>query len=289
MPKPGGGTAAGMSEVSHESLGTDIEPVEDPGIQTAFRRSLEEGERRLRRTWPALLATGFVGGADLSIGVVALLVVEHETGSHLLGSLAFTVGFIALALARSELFTENFLVPVTTVVAGRGTVPALLRLWGGTAVMNLVGGGVVVAIAMTALPHLRSTAIETGRFYPELGISRQSLALAVLGGLVITVYTWMQHNSETEVARVIAAVAASFLLVAGPLNHVIVSSVEMFAAMAAGAPFSVGQWFGAFLWAALGNLLGGLGLVTLLRLVQVGREEIETQRDHRDEPLAEDA
>jgi hypothetical protein len=31
------------------------------------------------------------------------------------------------------------------------------------------------------------------------------------------------------------------------------------------------DWFRTFVWAALGNAIGGLGLVTTLRLVQVGR------------------
>lgn len=264
-------------------VGTEIDAVEDPGVRTAFRRSVEEGERRLRRTWPNLLATGFVGGVDLSVGVVALLVVEHETGSHLLGSLAFTIGFVALALARSELFTENFLVPVTAVVAGRGRVGALLRLWGGAAATNLLGGAVIMAIAMVALPEVHEVAVETGRRYPELGLSGRAFALAVLGGLVITLYTWMQRNCETDVARILAAVGASFLLVAAPLNHVIVSSVEMFAALIVGAPFGVLAWAAAFGWAGLGNLVGGLAFVTLLRLVQVGRHEIEEQREHSDE------
>ena len=52
--------------------------------------------------------------------MVALLAVYAETGSHLLAGLAFSIGFIALLLARSELFTEGFLVPVTAVVAGTG-------------------------------------------------------------------------------------------------------------------------------------------------------------------------
>ena len=43
---------------------------------------------------------------------------KHATGSLLLGSVAFSVGFVALLLGHSELFTEGFLVPVTTVAAG---------------------------------------------------------------------------------------------------------------------------------------------------------------------------
>ena len=59
---------------------------------------------------------GVVDGCG--VGVFALLLVEHATDNSLLGALAFGIGFIALTLANSELFTENFLVPVAAVAAG---------------------------------------------------------------------------------------------------------------------------------------------------------------------------
>ena len=42
-----------------------------------------------------------------------------------------------------------------------------------------------------------------------------------------------------------------------------------FAALQAGAPFGYLDWLGLAAFAALGNMLGGLGLVTILRLLQV--------------------
>ena len=91
--------------------------------ERTFDRLVDEGEQRLGRSWPGLLATGLMGGLDIGAGVLALLLVEHLTGSPLLGGLAFSIGFIALTLARSELFTEDFLVPVAAVAAQRGRLP----------------------------------------------------------------------------------------------------------------------------------------------------------------------
>ena len=68
-------------------------------------------------SWREVLSTGLAGGLEVATGVLALLAVLAETGSHLLAGLAFSIGFVALLLARSELFTEGFLVPVTAVVA----------------------------------------------------------------------------------------------------------------------------------------------------------------------------
>lgn len=250
----------------------------DQQLQATFRRAVDDGSQRVRRSWPNLLATGFIGGVDLGIGVLAMLVVESATGSRILGALAFSIGFVALTLGRSELFTENFLVPVTAVVAHRASVVGLLRLWLGTAAMNLAGGWIVASLIMGALPRLHDTAVEAARFYPELGYGWTSFALGMIGGAAITLLTWMEQGSSGEFGKVVAAVSIGFLLAAGPLNHVIVGSLEMFAALQVGAPFGYGTWAATAAWAGLANLVGGLLLVTILRLVQVGGGEISEAR-----------
>lgn len=234
---------------------------------------------RLNRSWPHLLATGFVGGVDLGLGVVAFFVIVHLTGSTVLGALAFTIGFIALTLGRSELFTENFLVPVAAVAARGSTPRALLRLWAGTAAFNLAGGWVLMGVVMAASPELRGTAVDVGRHPVEVGIGLTSFASAVLGGTIITLMTWMERGTDSMPAKLVAAAAAGFLLAAGKLQHVIVISLEAFAALQVGAPFGYADWLGMAAWAALGNIVGGLGLVTGLRLIQVGGTVLDQERD----------
>lgn len=251
---------------------------QDPDLESTFQASVEEGTLRVRRTLPTLLATGLVGGVDVSIGVVALLIVEHETGSKLLGALAFTIGFIALTLARSELFTENFLVPVAAVIARQARIREVIRLWLGTGIMNLFGGWVVIGLLAAGEPEIGATADLITAPLMEQGVGWQSLALAIVGGAVITVMTWMERNCDTQGPQVVAAVAAGFVLAAVPLNHVIVNSLEMFAALHTGAAFSYLDYVRLAAWWALGNMIGGLLLVTLVRMVQVGRGPIEQAR-----------
>jgi hypothetical protein len=76
----------------------------------------------------------------------------------------------------------------------------------------------------------------------------------------------------------VAVIGVAFLLAAAPLLHVIVVSLEMFAALFVGASFGYADWFGVMLLAAAGNVLGGVGLVTVLRLVQVGPDEIASEQ-----------
>ncbi len=253
------------------------EPI-DEALRETFGRTIEEGRRRLGRTWPALLATGAVGGLDVGAGVFGLLVVEQRTGSELLGALAFTIGFIALTLARSELFTEDFLVPVATVVARQARMRDLIRLWAGTAATNLLGGWVITGLTLAALPVLRSTAIKAGVHYTSMGIGWRSFASGVLGGGAITLMTWMQNSNDSTLSKIVAAVSVAFLLAAGGLNHAIVASLLMFSAIHAHGPFGYLDWARAASWAALANMVGGLCLVTVLRLVQIGREAVEEER-----------
>jgi formate/nitrite transporter FocA (FNT family) len=237
--------------------------------EQTFDRLIDEGEQRLGRTWTGLSATAVLGGIDIGAGALALLIVEHATHSVVLGGLAFSIGFIALTLAHSELFTEGFLVPVAAVVAKKSSFVALLRLWGMSIIGNLAGGWLIMWIAMIAFPDLHRTALESGGFYIGLGTTWRAFALAVIGGFAITLMTHMQHSTDSDGVRLVPAVTMGFLLGAGKLNHAIVASLLVFAALHVGAPFGYGDWLQMFVLSVAGNMVGGLGLVTVLRLLQV--------------------
>ena len=186
---------------------------EEPEVEDAFDRIVDEGRDRLRRPLLPLLSTGFLGGVDVGVGVLIYLVVETKTDQPLLAALAFTIGFVALLMARSELFTENFLVPVTAVVAKAGSVLELLRLWVVTLLANLAAGFVMALLTVTALPEVRETAVSTASHYAQLGVNWRSFCLAVLAGAVITLLTRMQHASDQLGVKIVPAVLLSFVLV----------------------------------------------------------------------------
>ncbi len=259
-------------------MGTN-EDRPEPELEEAFDRLVEEGQERLERPLLALVSTGLLGGIDVGFGVLAYLVVKEHTGDTILAGLAFSVGFVALLLARSELFTENFLVPVTAVVARSGTLLQLGRLWGVTLATNLVGGALIMWILVVARPDLESTAIEVGTHYAELGANASSFALAVLAGAVITLMTRMQHATDSLGVQLVASILFGALLAGGELFHCVLDSLFMMGAMFAGADFGLGALLGALSWSLLGNLVGGIGLVTGLRLLRVPRR-VEEEREH---------
>jgi formate-nitrite transporter family protein len=261
---------------AREELGATDAPAEDE-VSEAFDHIVSEGAQRLHRTWREVLTTGLAGGLEVATGVVALLAVYAETRSHLLAGIAFGIGFIALMLARSELFTEGFLVPVTAVAAGRASLAQLGKLWAGTLAANLVGGWLVMWLVVHALPSLGGTAIESATTFVKAPLDLQSVCLAILAGSFITLMTRMQHGAASEAGKLAAAVAGAFLLAGLVLFHSILDSLIIFGAIHAGAPFGYGAWFSWFWYTVLLNVVGGLGVVTFLRLIR-SKALIERER-----------
>lgn len=270
-----------------QRAGEDDEEVRGSGglneqeVEDTLQRTVDEGRRRMARRWLPLLSTGLVGGIDVGTGVLAMLVVETRTGDKLLAGLAFSVGFIALTLARSELFTEDFLVPVSAVIARQSRFRSLIRLWVATAAMNLVGGWILTLLVVDGYPDVHKTAVEAGQHYIDLGLGWRAFALALLGGAVITLMTWMQHATESAAVKLIPAVATGFMLAGLQLNHAIVNSLLIFSGLHTGhTSYGYLDWAETAGWAALGNMVGGVALVTLLRMLQVPHKV----REHAENP-----
>lgn len=267
-----------MSQTQQRQLGDSDSPIEDE-LEDAFTRMVDEGTQRLHRTWREVLVTGFFGGTEVAVGVLAYLSVLAATHNHLLAGLAFSIGFLALLLGRSELFTEGFLVPVTTVVAKRASLGQLLKLWSGTLIANLVGGWAIMWLIMTAYPKLHAQTIESATHFATAPLSAETVTLALLGGMVITLMTRMQHGTESTFGKIAAAIAGGFLLAGLQMFHSILDSLLIFGALITGdAPFGYGDWLRWFGYTAVGNVVGGLLLVTLLRLLR-SKDRLQDERE----------
>lgn len=248
--------------------GLDADAVEDEVVE-AQEEAEKGGYQRLTRSWRALLTTGFLGGIEIGLGVLAYLLTLHETGSHLLAALAFSVGFIALYLAHSELFTEGFFYPVMAVASTEGTIGQLLRLWSVTLATNLLGGLVMMVLVVGGLPELIADIGESALHFVEEPFGWRAVCLATLGGVAITLMTRMQAGAESEVATIVAAVVGAFLLAGPMLFHSVLDSIIIFGALLAGVEgVTIGGWLGFLWYSVLFNILGGVLLVTLPRILR---------------------
>jgi hypothetical protein len=75
-----------------------------------------------------------------------------------------------------------------------------------------------------------------------------------------------------------AAVAGAFLLAGLLMFHSILDSLLIFGALQSGAPFGYLDWLGWFGYTVTANIVGGLALVTLLRLIR-SKDRLKEERE----------
>ena len=266
-----------MTEQQRRSIGRNDGPLESE-LEDSFETIVTEGAERLHRTVRTVVITGLFGGIEVALGIMAMLAVLHETGNHLLAGLAFSIGLIAIFLAHSELFTEDFLMPVAAVVSRNGSIAQLAKLWVGTLAANLVGGWVIMWIITRAFPEWSDVLSESAHHFVDAPLALQSICLAVLGGATMTLLTRMQQGTQSDVAKIVAAVGAAFLLAGLQLFHSVLDSLIIFGAIQSGASVSYLDWLNWFWYTTAFNIIGGVVLVTALRLLRT-KELVDEERE----------
>jgi formate-nitrite transporter family protein len=261
---------------------TDATPSDDVlehDTQQITEHASEVGVERLDRTTFEAVITSIIGGGEVSIGGLAAMsivgaLLTTVPGLNLyaavvVGALAFPIGFLFVILGRSELFTENFLIPVAAVINRERTLGSLLLLWLISWIGNLVGCAGTTALllvpeAIGDTIRLGYTTYATAKLEtPPLGV----LASSVLAGGVMTGMTWVLLSVEHPVARIIAIFASGFVLFAANMAHSIVSASVLMVGIVGSdhSLLDLGAWM---LLATFGNLVGGVALVTLFRFAQ---------------------
>jgi formate-nitrite transporter family protein len=248
-------------------------PAREP--DQIYEKTKEEGERRLSRPPLELAATALVGGFDVAIGVTAYALAARTIdgpASELVAAIAFGIGFVFIVVGRSELFTENFLIPV----AGLDRQSAqswfkLGELWIVALVVN-IAGGVLIALILTA-----KGVLPDGTDEPLVQLAHRitdrstlpSFLSALIAGALMTVMTWFVEGAADSLGvRIAMAWIVGAVIALGAFNHAIVSTLELVFGMRMGADVSVSQVLANLGVAVVGNLVGGLMFVTFVRSVQ---------------------
>ncbi len=248
-----------------------------PEPHEIFERTREEGKRRLERSRLELVSTALVAGFDVVFGVIALVTISAaltphfgpEVG-HAAGALGFGIAFIFIVVGRSELFTENFLVPVTALREGSISKLKLAQLWLISPLFNIIGGTALVLVVSVhgVLPHGSGEAIVRIADDVDAKSTTTAFCSAIVGGALITVMTWLVEGVGSIGGRVICAWIGGVLLTLGSFNHVIVVTLELIFGIRAGADVGALDVAQNFAIAAAGNMIGGLLFVTLTRTGQ---------------------
>ncbi len=243
-----------------------------------FDRTEHEGRRRLSASPLAQISTGFTAGFNIVFAIVALGIthnlVADRFGSavaQLAGALAFGFGLTFVVVGRSELFTENFLGPITAKATAIDRFPArLARLWGLTFVFNLVGGVTLALILTTggALPQGTPEALVEVAERLEGREAWPDFMNAIAGGALVTLLSWLVLAVGSGFGRFVVAWAVGSLLALGPFNHVVVTVLQLVFGLRYDAGYGFEGLIEPLAVGTAGNLVGGVLFVTLMRAGQ---------------------
>ena len=234
----------------------------------------QELERSIAALWWSALAAGLTMGLSLmAMGLLNSRLPDHE-GFKVIASLGYCAGFLAVILARQQLFTENTLTAVLPIMSKPtlGNFGRLLRLWGVVLVGNLCGT-LLVAYVMLNLPIFDSKTdlafLEIGRKVME-NDTGQMFAKGIISGWMIATMVWMIPSMES--AKMWIIILITYLMALGDFTHIVVGSAEVSYLVFAGQLSWEDFWLVFAAPTLAGNIIGGSCIFALISHAQVRSE-----------------
>lgn len=250
-------------------------------VPTEFvTKMVDAGESKVFMSTRDTLIRAFMAGAILGLAAVFAITISVQTGSALIGSILFPVGFCMLYLMGFDLLTGVFvLAPLALLDRRPGvTVNGVLRNWGLVFVGNFAGALTVAFMMAFVFTYGFSTEPgAVGQKIAGIGESR-TLGYAEFGvdGWVTIFIRGMLCNwmvsmgvvgamiSTTVSGKVIAMWMPIMLFFAMAFEHSVVNMFLFPSGIIMGGEFSVMDYL---IWneipTVLGNLVGGLAFTGL--------------------------
>ncbi len=271
-----------QAELEEETAAQSDAPqlqLDRPTADEIYEQVSRNARHELVRPAIALAISGVAGGLTMGLTALGPALVTGELGlstiSKFVAAVIYPVGFIAVILGRAQLFTENTLYPVALMLAERRHVLSTLRLWAIVLPSNLVGAFLFALLATRTgglRPEYVNGLVTTGVQFAQVPWSHVYWS-AVIAGWIIALVAWLVSGSHSITGAVMLIWFLAFLVGLGGLAHCVATSADIFAAVLQ-RQVSVAQYFKWLLPTFLGNITGGVMMVTLLEYGQVkGGEE----------------
>lgn len=241
-------------------------------VHEAIRR---EGDEELERPSSALAFSGLAAGLSMGFSLVG----EGLLRAHLpdapwrplIVKLGYSLGFLVVILGRQQLFTENTLTGVIPLLArrDRGTLLNVMRLWVVVLAANLIGA-LLFAFAIGRGPIFDA---DIHQAFQGIGFDSlrtgfdTTLVRGIFAGWLIALLVWMMPAAHSSRAAIIIII--TYVVSLGRFPHVIAGSLEVLYLVVIGQA-GWGQFLGGyFLPTLIGNIIGGVALVSAVNHAQV--------------------
>jgi formate-nitrite transporter family protein len=272
--------SANPDSPEHEALVHD-RPREDAqkSYHTVLEQHVQQATEELERPAPGLFLSSLSAGLDIGFGPLLMAVIASSTAGvlprpivELLMALAYTIGFVLVVIGRSALFTEHTTSAVLPVLAKRAGIEKIFRLWSIVLIGNLVGGTLIAAFIGIIGPRLGVVdPTELGSIAHKLLSHDWWLMLmsAVVAGWIMGLLAWLVVASRETTSQIVVVILTSFVIGSAGLHHSIAGSIEVLMALFAGTGVTLGDYGVFILWAVVGNAIGGVVFVALLKFAHV--------------------
>ena len=239
-----------------------------------YRAILREAEEELERPSIALAWSGLAAGMSMGFSLVLDGLLQSRLPNapwrELIGKFGYTVGFVILILSRQQLFTENTLTPILSLLKQRDRKTFLntARLWAILLIANLIGAALFAYVAE------RSSVFSLSERAAFLRISSEAMEpyrwtlflKAIFAGWLIATMVWMLPEAET--GRIWILILIPYVVGLAGLSHIVIGSIYCIYTVAAGE-HSWLQYLTHFAWPVLlGNCIGGVTLVAVVNYAQ---------------------
>jgi formate-nitrite transporter family protein len=262
----------------------DHTSVPVPVVHEAVRR---QGEEELRRPAQALAWSGFAAGLSMSVSLVTQGLLQtylpDAPWRRVIVKMGYSVGYLLVVAGRQQLFTENTLTPIIPLLAQRDlpTFLRVMKLWTVVLLANLAGAHCAAWVLSntSAFDHNVQHSFDVLAHEAVAVGFGAAILRGIFSGWLIASMVWIL--AAVEDGKILVILIITYLVGLGGLTHIIAGSVD--------ALFLV--WNGTLAWSAyamgyalpalIGNVIGGVSLVSALNHAQVvaGSPQNKARRD----------
>ena len=264
-------------KTDHELRAKRLAARSEIASKTLYSVIAETGKEELLRPSSSLLYSALTAGLAMGASVLLMGAIQKAVGDAAWSSLAIAVGypagFLLIAMARMQLYTENTLTAVLPVTKNRRwrSVRLLGRLWAIVLFGNLVGAiAVGAALSHVTAPDLYEAMVTASSHITHKSILGNFVS-ALPAGFLIGLMAWSLPGLPYE--KLGAVFIVTYLVGAGGFPHIVAGTVETTVLIEAGV-WSLADGIGFIIPVLIGNTLGGAALFAGLAYGQV-HEEIE--------------
>ena len=265
-----------------EDAEAQAQPPEQMGLEGAtkspeaiLQEQITEEEKQFEQHPRGVFLSAISAGLDIGFGPFLMAVVLTLAGgvlsvpvTEILIANTYSLGFVFVVMGGSALFTEHTALAVLPVLDGSASLRQLAHLWG-----LIYGGNMVGAAAFAALAALIGPAL--GVIDPAAfgEIARRvvhhswwvTLLSGVLAGWMMGLLAWLVTSGRDTISQLFFVWLVTTGIGLAHLHHSIAGTVEVLAGVFSGQGAGMLDFAGFLLWATIGNAVGGVVFVGLIK------------------------